>query len=275
MADSQAEVLDRIDDAVRMQAIRRRFLGEELKFGPNLVHAYIGRGESGAFGRPGSFEDLGWSHNLKTTIGMDWLHDVMGGRLPAGGIGSPNTAVTATSITATGTPWTVNQLAGFRVVSSVTGITTSPVYGNIVSNTSSVATIDQWWTGADAVGTTPAAANGFSIVPGGLQSARFIGITTNVAAPAVGDTALTGEETTGGLARALATYAHTGGAVTFTLSKTFAASATFTNEHKCGLFTSLTGTGILVADPNLNADATLASGDSLAITWTWTLPAAG
>ncbi len=271
------DVLGRVDEDVRSMIGRGRFMGDELKFGPNWVHGMIGRGTSGVFGTPGTFEDLGWSKNLKTTVGMDWLHNTMGGGLFGGVLNGPATTVTATAVTGTGTTWTASTLAGYQIHMPVTGLTTAPVYGNILSNTTSVAQIDQWWTSTDGAGTTPANTSAFQIVPG-QGPARFIGITTNTGGPATGDTALTGEETANGLQRKLATFAHTPGATTFTLAVTYTAGATFTAEHKCGLFTGgygASGGGILVADTTLNADATLASGDTLTCTWTWTLPAAG
>lgn len=270
---SQREVIARIDEDLAAIITRGRFLGDRVEMGPNFVHAAIRRGPSGEFGAPGSVLDLGWARNLKTTVGMDWLHEAMGGKLP-GAQGSPATASSATSLTATGTPFVANALKGFRVYAdNGTGI---PVYGNVGANTTSVLTVDQWWLGDDALGATPAATAAFQISPG-LGAARFVGLTTDTAAPAVGDTVLATEITTGGLARALAAFAHTGGGTTYTLSKTFAATATHTNVHKAGNFTAATNAagGILVAVTDLNADATLANGDSLAITWTWTLPAAG
>jgi hypothetical protein len=273
----QQDVLDRIDEDVRTMIGRNRFMGENLDFGPNFVHAMIGRGLSGEVGAPGTFEDLGWSRNLKTTVGMDWLHNAMGGGLYGGVLNGPATTVTATAVTGTGTTWTASALVGYQIFMPVTGLTTAPVYGNILSNTTGVAQIDQWWTSADGAGTTPANTNAF-LIRAGTGPARFIGITTNTGAPAVGDTALTSEETTNGLQRALATFAHTPGATTFTLIKTWTAGAAFTAEHKCGLFSGgygASGGGTLVADTTLNADATLASGDTLQVTWTFTLPAAG
>jgi hypothetical protein len=273
----QADVLDRVSEDVDVMIRRGRFMGEELKFGPNWVGAVIGRGPSGDFGMPGTFENLGWSKNIKTTVGMDWLHNAMGGGLYGGVLNGPATNVTATAVTGTSTTWTASALIGYQIVMPVTGLTTAPVYGNVLSNTTQVAQIDQWWTSADGAGTTPASTNAF-LIRAGTGPARFMGITTNTGAPAVGDTALTGEETANGLQRALATFAHTPGATTFTLVKTWTAGATFTSEHKVGLFSGgfgASGGGTLVADTVLNADATLASGDTLAVTWTWTLPAAG
>jgi hypothetical protein len=275
---SQADVVRRINDDLSSMITRGRFMGEKLDFGPNFVHTYIKRGNSGEFGAPGSIEDLGWAHNLKTTAGMDWLHNAMFGSLAAvGSIGSPATNVTATAVTVTSTPLTSSAHIGQRIIMPVTNITTSPVYGNILSNTTSVLQIDQWWTSADGTGTTPASTNAF-LIAAGMGPARFIGLTTDTGGPAVGDTSLTSEITTNGLQRALALYAHTPGATTSTLSKTFTASGTHTAVHKAGLFTGgygASGGGVDVANTNLNADATLASGDSIAVTWTWTLPAAG
>jgi hypothetical protein len=255
---------------------RGRFMGDRLGFGPNFVHAVIGRGPSGEFGEPGTFEDLGWAKNLKTTAGMDWLHNSMGGGLPTGGQGSPATASSATSLTGTGSVWTAHALQGMQVVAPVTNITTAPVYGNIGDNTTNVLTVDQWWTGADGAGGTPASTNAFTIVAN-RGPARFMALTTDTGAPAVGDTTLASEQNANGVARALATFAHTPGATTFTQYKIWTATGTITALHKAGLFTSgtLASVGILVADTALNADATLANGDTLAVTWTWTLPAAG
>src|SRR4029077_5474542 len=98
--------------------------------GPNHVHAFITRPD-------GAIEDLGVSKNLLTNIGRDVFHQWLGVGIPAGGTGSPATAVGATSVTATGAPWTASNLgtpqlglAGFRIYAPVTNVTTAPVYGN-------------------------------------------------------------------------------------------------------------------------------------------------
>jgi hypothetical protein len=265
---SQIDMIKKIDDDVSSMITRGRFMGEKLAFGPNFVHTYIRRAN-------GHIEDLGWNHNLKTTVGMDWLHQIMGGGPTGYGVSATvATASSATSLTATGTPWTSNQYRGAIVVAE--NSTNSPVWANIGSNTTSVLTVDSWKYGDDTAGATPGSTANFIILPG-QGSARYIGLTTDTGGPATGDTTLTSEITTNGLGRALATFAHTPGATTFTLAKTFTASGTHTAVHKAGLFTAenSTAAGILVAATNLNADATLASGDSIAVTWTWTLPAAG
>jgi hypothetical protein len=208
---------------------------------------------------------------------MTWLRGLMGGVRPVGTTGV-NTSATATSWTNTSAPFTASQLTGMIIVSPITGITTQPVYGNILSNTTSVIEVDQWWTQADGTGTTPATGNAALILPG-QGPARFMALTTDTAAPAIGDTTLTSEFTSLGLERALSTYADTG-ATTFTQYKIWTKSGGGSSGaiHKAGLFTGgygASGGGILVADTDLNAEATLADTDTLAVTWTYTIPAAG
>lgn len=249
------------DEAAIVRLLRARGGAEQLAVvRPNELHAVIIRLD-------GSIEDLGISHNLRTTVGQDWQADAMGGAIYANG--SPATAISATSITATGTPFVASALKGARVVVPVTGLTTAPVYGNIGANTTSVLTVDQWWTAADGVGTTPSSTAGFIVLPG-TGPARFVGLTTDTGAAAAGDTTLASEFTTLGLSRALALYAHTPGAASYTQSKTFTASGGTGAVHKAGMFTCSTSTagGILVFETVLNADATLANGDQLALTWT-------
>jgi hypothetical protein len=248
-------------------------IAQGVRIGPNHVHAFITHPD-------GSITDLGVSKNLLTNIGRDVFAQWIGGGIPAGGAGSPATATSGTSFTATGTPWTASNLgtpqlglAGFRAYFPVTNITTAPVYGNIVSNTTSVATVDQWWTATDTVGTTPAATNAFIIGAGGISSVRFMALTTNAGAPSATDTVLTGEITTGGAARSLATYAHTFGNATMTLQKAFAITSSFTAIHKMGLFGALTlaGADPMIFETTLNADATVSNGDTLTVTDTITI----
>ncbi len=269
------EVIDRIDEDLRTMITRGRFLGESIVgMGPNFVHSYIVRGDSGIWGPPGEVIDNGWAHNLKTTVGMDWLHNTMGGKLGFGVSATIATATSATSLTATSTPFVASAYVGMIVVAEES--TNAPVWGNIGANTTSVLTIDSWKNGDDSAGNTPGSTANYLILPT-MASARYVGLTTDTSGPATSDTVLTSEQTANGLNRQLATYAHTPGATTFTLSKTFSATGTVASIHKAGLFTAsnTTAAGTLVAATNLNADASVANGDSLAVTWTWTLPAAG
>lgn len=275
--DNPEDRLGLINEAVAAQITRGRGLSDDLSkgWGPNWVHVAVVRGKSGEFGRPGDILDLGWHKNLKTTAGMDWLHNTMGGAVTPT-LNTPATNTTATAVTGTGSGLTSNALTGYRIFMPVTGLTTPPVYGNILSNTTSVIQIDQWWTAADGTGTTPASTSAYTVGAGGLASARFIALTNDAGAPAVGDTSLASEITANGLGRALATYAHTPGATTFTQTKTWTASGT-QSAQKAGLMSGgygAGGGGIMFAETQFTA-ASLASGDSLQLTWTVTLPSAG
>ena len=125
--------------------------------------------------------------------------------------------------------------------------------------------------GDDSAGTTPGSTANYHIIAGSAPI-RYIALTENAGAANAADTSLTGEITTGGCGRALGLYAHTLGAATYTLSKTFAVTATFPAIHKAGLFPSSTASGAIMAfETVLNADASVINGDSLAVTWTVTL----
>lgn len=111
---------------------------------------------------------------------------------------------------------------------------------------------------------------------GGTATAAYLALTANSTAPAATDTTLAGEITTagGGLVRALATYAHTNGTSTYTLTKAFTANGSDSlpvTIAKVGVFTASSG-GTLVFETALSPTATLSvSGDSLTITQTITL----
>lgn len=250
----------------------RQYLQNRVRLGPNHVHAFITHAD-------GSITDLGISQNLLTNIGRDVWANWIGGAIP-NAQNNPATTVTATAVTGTGSTWTASNLAtpqlglaGFRIYMPLTNITTQPVYGNIVSNSTSVATIDQWWTSADGVGTTPANTNNFIIGAGGIASVRFMALTTNSSAASAANTTLASEITASGGGRALATYAHTYGAATMTLQKAFSITGTLTAIHRMGLFAALTSAGAdpMVFETVLNADATVVNGDTLTVTDTLTL----
>lgn len=283
-ADDRRKVLQAIrhlNDGAVVQLLRKRRKGmtnrfqEErfIRMGPNHVHAFITHPD-------GTLTDCGVSKNLLTNIGRDYLCDNLGGAIPAGGGAGPATATGATSVTGTGSVWTASNLAtpqlglaGKRVYMPVTALTTAPVYGNIISNTTNVATIDKWWNAADGTGTTPAATNGLIIGAGGLGSVRFMALTTDASAASASNTTLTSEITTNGGQRALATYAHTYGAATFTLVKAFSITGTLTAIHRMGLFTCLSAAGAdpMIFETVLNQDATVGNGDTLTVTDTLTI----
>lgn len=97
-------------------------------------------------------------------------------------------------------------------------------------------------------------------------AATYIGVTADTTAPAAGDTTLTGEITTGTLARAVAAYAHTTGTASYTLTKTFTSDQTVVLA-KIGVFTASSG-GTMAFETLLNTTVALASGDQVAITET-------
>lgn len=244
-----------------------------IRLGPNHVHAFITHPD-------GTVKDLGISKNLLTNIGRDVFHQWIGGAAPAGGTGNPATATGATSFTATGTPWTASNLAtpqlgiaGFRAYFPVTNATTTPVYGNIISNTTSVATIDKWWNADDSTGTTPGSTNAFILGAGGIASVRFMALTTNSSAASASNTTLASEITGSGAGRALATYAHTFGNATSTLQKAYSITGTLTAIHRMGLFCALSSAGAdpLIFETVLNQDATVGNGDTLTVTDTLTV----
>lgn len=244
-----------------------------LRMGPNEVHAFITHPDGG-------ITDLGVSLNLLTNIGRDVFHQWIGGAIPAGGAGSPATSTGATSFAPTGSPWTSSNLgtpqlglAGYRAYFPVTNITTAPVYGNIISNTTNSAVVDKWWDAVDGTGATPAATNAFIIGAGGISSIRFMALTTEASAASVSNTTLNTEITTSGAGRALATYAHSFGTATSTLQKAYSITGTLTNIHRMGLFCALSSAGAdpMIFETVLNQDATVGNGDTLTVTDTITV----
>jgi hypothetical protein len=107
-------------------------------------------------------------------------------------------------------------------------------------------------------------------------AADYLALTANNTSPAAGDTALTGEITTagGGLIRAQATYAHTTGASTYTLTKAFTANGTDSlpvTVAKIGVFNA-GSSGAMPWSSLLSPTAQFsASGDATTITETITI----
>jgi hypothetical protein len=104
---------------------------------------------------------------------------------------------------------------------------------------------------------------------GSYAAANYIGLTANTSAAGATDTTLAGEVASGSLARAQAAYAHTTGAASYTLTKTFTSDQTVTIA-KIGVFNAATG-GTMVFESLLSATASLQSGDQVAITEVVTL----
>lgn len=256
----QLEVVG-LTDFSEISIVRGRTVEQRFKLGPNEVSAII-------FHNDGSYTDLGISKNLLTNSGRDLVAAALG----AAGVNNGTNVATgaaATSLTDTGEAWTVDQFKGWTVVAEET--TNTPVQGHIGSNTATVLTVDAWTNADDSAGTTPGATANYAIYP--TARPRYMALTENASAASATNTALTGEITTGGASRALATYAHTGGTATFTLVKSYSITASFPAIHRMGLFTAstLTAAGIMIFETVLNADANVISGDTLQVTDTVTL----
>lgn len=253
--------LEPLDDGALLHLLRGPRVVDTVRLGKNHVHAFIVHAD-------GDWTDLGVSENLLTNGGRDLAHEALGQRPIKEGV---LTASSATSATPSGGGLTADQYKGWRIYCPITSVGTTPVYGNVGSNNTTVLTLDQWWTGADGTGTTPASTNGYILVPS--CTPRFMGLTENASAASATNTVLTGELTTGGCARAIATFAHTSGTATQTLQKAFSVTSSFPAIHRMGLFTAkdTTAAGIMVFETVLNADANVINGDTLTVTDTITI----
>lgn len=101
---------------------------------------------------------------------------------------------------------------------------------------------------------------------GTMRPADYIGITENATAPTDADTALVGELTLNGFARALATFAMTAGATSYTLTKTFTSSdPTPRTAAKMGVFNA-PAAGSMPFSNLIPAPQALSSGDQLTLT---------
>lgn len=257
--------IEPLGDGARIRLMRGQRVGDVLRLGPNEVHAAIIHAD-------GSVTDCGVSRNLITTAnngGRDQAAGMLGGALGFGVSGTIATASSATTLTATGTPFVASAYIGMIVVAEEG--TNAPVHATIISNTTSVLTVDAWRNGDDSAGTTPGATANYHIIAGSAPI-RYIALTENAGAANAADTSLAGELTTGGCGRALGTYAHTLGAATYTLTKAFSVTATFPAIHKAGLFPVSTASSALLGfETVLSADASVLNGDTLTVTWTITL----
>lgn len=202
--------------------------------------------------------------------GLDGMACAMGGDL-AGSTGTA-TATSATSLTNSGASF--GTYTGHIVVAG-------SVYGVITSNTGTVLTIDQWYNPGSpggSAGSTPSGTSTYVILPGNAPY-WYMALTTNATAPSVSDTSLTSEYSTtaGGLIRKIATYAHTGGASSYSLAATYTVNGSDTGLpytiNKIGIFNTLTNaTGRMMFETALSPSATVsASGDQCTITDTVTI----
>lgn len=211
--------------------------------------------------------------------------------------GTTTSAPTATTATDTGGAFTASTagpqntntgphqggLVGHIVVMAT-------AYGVIISNTTTVLTIDMWHTFAtpDTAATTPST-GAYYITPGQAPAA-YTGISVATRAFNAADQTLTNDGaaiselffTGGGLKRKLATWAHTTATNTFTLTTTWTANGSDTLPQavaKWGAFAAevtvaptLATSGPMLFNTNLTATATLAAvGDNVTITDTTTI----
>jgi len=201
---------------------------------------------------------------MKVNVGNDAQARQMGGDI-VGVTGTTTSSPTGTTASDTGKAWTSNQWAGHVIVMA-------GVFGVIVSNTSTVATVDRWYnpaTPGGAAGSTPA--SGVYQILGGGAPAIFMGLTADSGAANATDTTLPSEITTagGGLIRKICAYAHTTGVASYTLTAVFTANGTDSlpvTVAKMGIFTSLLS-GQMLFETLLSAPATFnTSGDQLTVT---------
>lgn len=210
---------------------------------------------------------------MRVNSGADHQSIVMGGDLN-GEVGTA-TATSATSLTSnSAVTHALNDLAGHRVLATTAN---PPVEMTIVSNTAGTNTVvtgDLWVVpGTITAGTTPAATTNYAFLSGGSPG-KFIALTANVTAPAATDVALAGEfnYASGGLNRARATYSHSLGAASYSLSNTWTANVNDGGSNvigKIGVFNSpKIATGILIFESAVPSPPTLVSGDTVQITET-------
>lgn len=114
---------------------------------------------------------------------------------------------------------------------------------------------------------------------GVYAAANWIGLTTNATAAAAADTVTTWEaveiqNSGGGLNRAQAIYAHTAGASTYTLTKTFTVNGSdpaSSTINKVAVLNAARPGGALVFESAVGSPPTVVSGDQLAVTETITI----
>jgi len=115
---------------------------------------------------------------------------------------------------------------------------------------------------------------GYTNAAAGTRGANYLALTENATAAAAGDTTLTGEIATGGLARSDVTaaspgVAHTSGTNSTLFDITFTATSAFTQVQKTGTFNA-SSSGTMVHEGTFTS-AALAIGDKLQIQYTLNL----
>lgn len=220
--------------------------------------------------------------NLTTTTASgytnayDWLAKAMGAG-PSATFASAQGAATASSantLTNSGAtfPTAGQGLSGQVVVAGPNASGTgSFVFGVILSNTSTVLTVDQWTSFTSttgAAGATPNATATYGIVQG-QNPASWMAVTASAFSPATSDTTLAGELTSNGFSRAVGTWSHTAAASTYQLVHLWTATGTETinNEAQFGAQNG----GVMPFESAEPSPPTLVSGDTLQNTVTITI----
>jgi hypothetical protein len=206
-----------------------------------------------------------------------------GGALPGAdtAIQGNATAVAATSLTNTGAAWTSDRYKGHIIFAGPNASGTgSKAWGVILTNSATVATIDRWYNpdtpGSQTAATTPNATASYAIGMSGF-GAPWISLTENAGAPAAGDTQLTGElvvGTSAGLERVMATYAHTGGTATFTLTKAYTLTGGTSRTIQKAMFSNSavdSANQLALFETAVPSPPVLVTNDQLTITETVTL----
>lgn len=222
-----------------------------------------------------------YRHNLTTdtasgyTNRRDWQAKMMGGGFApfATAVGAA-TATSATSLTnaSAAFPTAGQGLKGAIIVASANSAGAgSTVWGMITTNTATVNTVDQWYAGGTWVaGTTPNATANYIIIPTNL-AAMWIAVTSDAAAASSADTTLASEATSNGFARALATYAHTAAATTYTLQVVFTASGSLTINKYAVCASAVASTGPMPFESAEPSPPVMISGDTCTETITITI----
>lgn len=115
-------------------------------------------------------------------------------------------------------------------------------------------------------------ANSMSATSSRPAAANFIAVSNDATSPAAGDCAagsvtctLTSEIVTNGLSRVQATYAHSNGTASYTLTTTFTASGTQSAQKAAVFNAASSGTMVFEA---LFTQVSLVTSDTVTITWT-------
>jgi hypothetical protein len=255
--------------AVGISVGKHRELAEQARPRvPNMVHI-VARHKDGTI-----FYDK-WFHNLRTNAGINWQQGQMAtsataaalasGTYSSGGTitGSSGQTCTLTAFNGSGAGATATvALTGTNTIATGTAITVTAAGAGFTSAPTS-ATLGSGTatcSGTATISTTLAP-------PPALAACEYIALSNSGATPAATDTSLASEITANGLSRALGTVSHTANATSYTVSYTFTATGSQSAQN-AGLFNASTaGYGTLCFE-NTFAQVSMASGDTLAVSWT-------